>query len=452
MYRKERKLPTLIALFLLCLGFGGIIYLDKQIPQTITSAKSAILPQEIHFTNISDSSLTVSWVTEKAEKGSAQIKVGEKTFTYFDVSDVDNISRARTTHYITFKSLNESTPYTVKIISGDPRCDPKEVCPSFEKSTAKKITPSTNLSPVRGTIVTPDNQPVDGSIVYLVIGQSLPLSGRTDTSGLWVISLQNLLMTNTETRLEPKDTDPVEITAILTPEKKTTLTTTFKAIRENGIIPVMMIGRSYNFPNSLGLEEGNSSTNTTLGASDEKLPQPSGNGNIQLYFPVKESETTTDTNPRFRGTGLKGTQLLITVNSTPQTAKITVGNDGTWSWRPPKSLPPGEHYISVEGYDERGKLISVKRKFIVLKSGESVLGEATSSATLTPSPIPTDSPTPTPTIFTTPSPSLSLTPTQTLTPTALPKVEPPPTGSWQYLGILLVLGTTLTAFGVLLLL
>ena len=105
-------------------------------------------------------------------------------------------------------------------------------------------------------------------------------------------------------------------------------------------------------------------------------------------------------------------KLLIIVNSTPQSGKVTVGDDGTWSWRPPKVLEAGIHNLSIQGNDDNGNLITVTRKFIILKSGEAVLGESTPSASLTPSPIA--------------SPTLNLTPiiSQTVSPTTIPTSIP----------------------------
>lgn len=452
MYRRTRKIPTLAALFLLCIGFGALFYFDSRSPQTTISATSPSVPKNIHFTNITDSSFTVSWFTEKAELARLQISIDGKTFTYFDDLDSDTTSRPRMTHSITTKNLQEGKSYPFKIISGDSRCISKESCPSFEKSTSKKF-PSSQLTPVRGTVTTAINKPAEDAIIYLIIGKSAPLSGRADSAGLWVIPLQNLLTAEALIPYTPQDSDPVEITAMLSPELKTTYTTTFQSLRENSIIPLMQFGNPQNPTIPRPKQAVSTPTGNTLGIGDKRNIQLETN-TVQLYFPIKDGETTTDPNPRFRGIAIPGKQLLITVNSTPQTAKITVGNDGIWTWRPARALPPGEHYISVEGYDENGKVVSSKRKFIVLKSGESVLGDATSSATLTPSPtLPEEAltltplPSSTPTLF--PSPTSEL-PSQTPVPTTI-SAPPPKTGNWQYLGLFGSLGVGFLVAGFLLL-
>lgn len=453
MYRKEKKIPTLVALFLLCIGFGAVFYFDRQTPETATSATSPPVAQNIHFTNITDSSFTVSWFTEKSEQARLQVTADGKNFIYYDDLDSDTTSRPRMTHSVTVKNLQEGRPYPVKIISGDPRCILKQSCPSFEKSTSMKF-PASQFTPVRGTVTNTMNNPAEGAIIYLVIGKSAPLSGRADSAGLWVIPLQNLLTAETLIPFTPQDDDPVEITAMLSPELKTTFTTTFQSLRENSIIPPLYIGKSSNLTISPTQESVMTPKGNTLGIGEKRNIQLE-KGTIQLYFPTLEGETTTDPNPRFRGIAIPGKQLLITVNSAPQTAKITVGKEGIWTWRPAKPLPPGEHFISVEGYDENGKLISIKRKFIVLKSGERVLGDATSSATLTPSPtvpaeVPTLTPLPSSTPAFTPAPSITEPPSQTPNPTT-PPVSPPKTGNWQYLGIFGSLGIGFLVAGLLLL-
>jgi len=143
----------------------------------------------------------------------------------------------------------------------------------------------------------------------------------------------------------------------------------------------------------------------------------------------------------------------VTVNSQPQIDRITVNDDGIWTWRPPKPLPPGTHQISIQGYDEQGNLVTVTRKFIVLKSGERVLGEATASATMTPTVKPSPSTTPLPTSIQNPtlapnSPTPQTSPTFIPSPTSIPATATPPrSGNITNSLILLGGGVSLIFFG-----
>ena len=430
MYRKEARIPTILGLFLLFAALSGIVYLDRTSHIFTSSAKETSKPYDVHFTNITDNSLSVSWFTSIPSSGLAVISYDSHELTFLDDLDSDNIQRPRYTHYVTIKDLKENTSYSIRIAGSDPRCKNNDLCPTFTQKTAPKIAPIYTLPPARGSIVTNDNKPAEGAIVYLVLGQNLPLSGRVDSAGLWVIPLTNLRSQDFLTRIEPKDNDTVQITAKLTNDLTTTAITDVKSIRQNLTIPPMKIGNSYNFTNleskkdliaKLNSEQNILGTSTTT-QNQSPTPTPAKNkqNQIDILFPGADGETTTDNQPRIRGIGLPKKTLSVTVESTPQKGTITVEADGTWSWRPQKPLPAGTHYVTIQGYDANGKLITIKKKFTVLKSGESVLGEATASATLTPTANPT--PTLTPTTLT-PSPLL---PTATLVPSPT-SIPPSPT-------------------------
>lgn len=461
MYRKEKRIPTIIAILILCLCVVGVtVFIDKSKQSNITSAKEVPIPSDIHFSNISDNSFNVSWLTSSSSFGSAVVINNSQKMTYIDDLDNDNIPRPRTNHYITVKNLVENTIYTVIISTGSQSCNNIKICPTFTQKTGNKLPRVNVLPPIHGSLVTVANQPVNSAIIYLSVGKSALLSGRTDSAGLWVIPLNNLRTSDLLGRIEISDNDIVQITAKIDPDQLSTGIIDMKSVRNNITIPPLVIGNSFNFinlmsKNSLITDSGNQKI---LGTQTDNANKPNNiskvNLNYDINFPLYDDDTTTDSQPRFRGIGIKNTPILITVNSSPQTARIVVSNDGNWTWRPPVFLAPGNHTISIQAYDEKGGLITVTRKFIVLKSGERVLGEATNSATLTPSaPSPTRIPTPT-TVFSSPtlipSPSTILSPTQTPTPTNIiltPAKRPPATGNMQTTlalmgggGVLILLG------------
>ncbi len=422
MYRRQIKIPTLLGMFILFSVLGGIVYFDRSLHTYTSKAKMTSKIEDIHFTNITDNSFTVSWFTDTPTPGIITVSDGSHTQTLLDDLDSDNIQRPRQTHYITVKNLKENTSYTVKIINKDR--------PTFTQKTASKLASVYSLPPARGTLFSANGKPAEGAIVYLVVGQNLPLSGRVDSAGLWVIPLSNLRSQNFQTRVEPKDEDIVQITAKLTNDLIATAITDVKSIRQNFTIPPMVIGNSYNFTNLQSKKDLIAKLNEQriLGTQTQmqnQIPTPTSSVNnrkiqqIDLLFPLNDGDTTVDPQPRIRGVGIPKKVISITINSPTQSAQVTVNSDGTWFFRPSKPLAPGSHTVTIKGYDASGKLVTITRKFTVLKSGESVLGEATAAASLTPSPSPID--TPTPTITTTPT--LEPTITSIITPSPLPTVS-----------------------------
>lgn len=465
MHQKEKRIPTIFALLIIFIGIGFTVFLDRLEQSNITSAKAYSVAEDIRFSNISDSAFNISWFTSSPSIGTVEILNDKGKMTYIDDLDNDNIPRPRTNHYITVKNLAENTVYTVKILPPSGRCDKNEkICPVLTQKTGNKLPNFSSLSPVRGSLISASNQGVSGAIVYITVSKSALLSSRTDSSGLWVIPLTNLRSLDLLSRIDISDNDIVQITAIIESGQMSTAVVDIRSVRGGMAIPPLQIGNNHNFINLLtqtGLtaDSGNQKILGTQIDNANKIKDISKtNLKYDIQFPLYDNDTTTDNQPRFRGTGIKNAPILITINSTPITGRIVVESDGTWSFRPPVSLPPGNHTVSIQAYDEKGGLITIIRKFIVLKSGERVLGEATNSATLTPYvPSPTNIPAPSITISPTlnPYPSVTSTPVQTIIPTNIfpsPTLRPPATGSTETTLALIAGGGILMLAGIFLLL
>lgn len=422
MYRKEKRVPTLIALGFLFLGIGGAVYLDKTLHIFTSSAKEDTAIQEVRFANITDNSFTVSWLTSSPATGTIKVSNGPVSITYIDDLDSDNVPRPRFTHFVTVKNLKESTTYTVKIYGNDLRCRNNLSCPSFAQKTGPKLAKVTSISPAHGNIISEAKKEAVGTLVYLTVGKSALLASRSDSSGLWAIPLTNLRSENLSERPEISDNDIVQITVFASPSQTATAVIDIRSIRQNLSVPTIQIGNNYNFISTSFKKDLAQSQNLQVLGSQTQVINTS-NKTYDVLFPFQDGDYTPDPQPEIRGVGVAGSKILITVNSTPQTGSVTVDQNGTWRWRPPLPLEPGTHNLSIQAYDQSGNLITVTRQFIVLKSGEQVLGEATASATLTPTMQPTFTPAPTRTS----SPTLTNIP-PTSTP---PLATPPPSGSVQ---------------------
>lgn len=461
MYRKVRRIPTLLGLLIISIGIVVGITLTRTSQEFTSQANVPATAEDVHFTNITDNAFTVSWLTGLGTTGEVTVSDDKATLTYLDDLDNDNIPRPRLTHLITVKNLKESTSYTVKIISGNESCTDSSKCPVYTQSTGVKLANTTSLPPIRGSMVLKDGKPAEGSIVYVTVGKSVPLASRVDAGGLWVIPLNNLRSQDFLSRPEIADTDSVQIIGKFSPAISTTGVTDMKSIRENLTIPKMQMGNSYNFIDLQSKKDYfqamDNNSQVVLGASNTNpspaISQPPAvQFPITILFPSNQSHTTTDRQPKIRGTAKSKSTLLITVNSVAQVGKVIVGSDGTWTYRPPKELSPGIHHVTVQGFDQNGKAVTVAQEFIVFKSGEQVLGDATPSASLTPTktPTPTGVRLPTPTILTasvtpiptsplpttpqplptTPQPSVTTKPSPTINyPTATISVKPPRSGS-----------------------
>ena len=111
---------------------AGIVFLTFAIPLTIlafriavdirTSAKPTEEPQQVFFTNLTDSSATISWITPGAEtEGFVEYGTSADSLTASAFDERDTVSQAGSykTHSILIRNLNPETDYFYQIVVGD---------------------------------------------------------------------------------------------------------------------------------------------------------------------------------------------------------------------------------------------------------------------------------------------------------------------------------------------
>ena len=181
MYRKEKRIPTIIALLLIFFGIGSALYLDGTI-QTLTTKASLIpAPSDVHFTNISDNSITVSYLTNEKTIGAVKVNGPNKKLTLIDDQDIPAGVNPRYTHVFTIRDLNPESIYSITIESGN-ICQTKK-CPEFIQRTGVKLTSVLDLPPVSGQVIDSENTPVEGALIYLIAGRAAPISAKRLPSG-----------------------------------------------------------------------------------------------------------------------------------------------------------------------------------------------------------------------------------------------------------------------------
>lgn len=431
MYRKIRKIPTLLALTVLSLGIGLTVYFDSMVTGTTLRAKSLLNPADVHFTNISDNAMTVSFLTAEEASFVLEVTDNNKKMLVPDDLDTGGETKARLSHQFSLKNLTPSNEYKIKI----------NKAVTLTQKTAPILKETADYPPVKGRLLDIEGKAKKDALVYLLIGQAAPLSGRTDQLGMFVIPLTNARTQDFLKRPVITAETLVQITAKAKSNEFTSATLNFKYSQTQKLI--LQLGKVYNFlAPQISIEP--STVNNILGSKVKKqnsLPLKA----VDLTFPDKEAATTIDSRPDLSGVGIPGSKIKISVQSELETAVITVKKDGSWSFRPEKELKPGTHTVTIEGFDQNGNLITTSRTFVVLKSGEAVLGDATPSATIE---------VPTPTVSISVTPESTLTPTLTPSPSPIPTdtpqptTEPPRSGTGMLTATLVTLGISFVVIGI----
>lgn len=425
---KEKKIPTLIAIIFLLVSMTAGVFLIRNSSILFSRASAENSPKLLKQTNVSNSGAVISWLTDKDLGGF--IKIGENpeqlTLTFKDDRDTREQTNAYKIHYVTLTNLKASTKYYFKISSGNQLFDDQGK--PFEITTASAPSGSLPSSDVaNGVVVTQNNTPAQGMIVYFSLANMTPQSALTGSAGNWLIPLNTAFSTNLNTYATyDKEAQVAEIFV----QGGTAGTATASVTTKNdNPVPNITLGKTHDFRQGGSAQEiggpealnqaGTSSPTPTISTSSglsriTPTTTVAPSSNITIVSPGNEEDIATQ-KPNIFGTGPANKTLQIKVESpTPYTASIKTDASGNWTYTPPANLAPGEHTVTLT-YGGN----TITRKFTVLAAEDSSLPAftATPSASLTPTKIPTA----TPTTRTTPTPTTRAgTPTPTLRVTATP--------------------------------
>ena len=422
-------MPTILALLLL---FGSI-WVTSYLIQTraifVGRAAPDKTPQNIKVGNISDTSFTVAFTTNAPASSALSVEeIGKNPFLVLD--DRDKKTGLQTeyySHYLTVIDLSPQTNYKFTIIvDGESYQDSNQ----YSVRTGVSINESrSNLDPIAGQGLMPDGQPAADTVVELQIPGSQTILALTSDNGKFNIPINSIRTADLGSFL--KLTPDTLMTLTLRRQDFSSIIQTIFDNRKS--LAILTLAQNYDFTNVE--EEETASKASELKASTPKITA----GTIRILTPVKD-QSFVDSKPQFRGTALPNQKVKIKIESEVIIDEVTAGPTGLWTYRPPTSIPPGQHKITIETIDAFGVSKILTQTFTVFASGSQVAESATPSATptRTPTPTPTAKITVTPTSTPIPLPTAipSLTPTPTLTvptiiisPTQAPIITPAPPGN-----------------------
>lgn len=399
---KEKKIPTIIGLFLLLISLTIGVFLVRQGQVFFLRAAPEIIPSQVKITNIADSSFSISWITVKETSGF--IRFGETpSSTLTATDDRDQISGETgsfQSHYVTLRNLKPKTRYFFKLGSGGKLFDNSGK--PYEITTAPTITGEAPPSDIAsGKIIKADSSPAGEAIVYLSLANVTPQSALVRSSGNWLIPLNTARSTDL-TSFASYDKE-AQVEEIFVQGGSFGTSTAIVTTKNDNPVPDIVLGKTYDFrqmvppeisvsPTPIPTGEEARITPPTSKFSFEEIAPPTEateTAELTITNPTKEGEQINTQKPEFAGTGPTGKTIQILVESPANSGAVIVESDGTWNWTPPTDLSPGEHKITITYLDQ-----TISRTFTVLAAGteEFPAFTATPSATITPTPTPTATP------------------------------------------------------------
>jgi hypothetical protein len=444
------KIPTILGLILLICVVGGMAFFVERIFRTETKASGSREPKQIKVTNISDTTFTVSWLTEITTTGTLLVSAKNKSNKiYFDERDHSGKLGEFNTHSVTVRDVIPDSDYSVTpLVNGKPHILADK--PILIRTPSSLPLNTGGLEPAYGVIQNEDGTPSNDALLYLTIEGGQELSTISKSSGSWIIPL-NQTRTADLTSFLPVIERMNENIQIFTGKSQSNVST--DSLNDSPV-PEVQIGKDFDFKRLQAKKTTNSviALRPITPAAETKQEQatfPSKTAvlgdtiqkkhSVTLLNP-KDKSSLSSTVPLIQGTGVPGKFIGISVGlMNPQHGSIQVAADGTWNYTPKIILSPGKQSVTITGIDSNGKTVAITHMFNIFKSGTQVLGDATPSATLAPSE--TLAPTP-----------ISTIDTQVVTETISPEnpvegTPPPVSGNELPTLILLLVGFGLLAGG-----
>jgi hypothetical protein len=425
----NKKIPTLLGLFLIVIGIGITSYFVQQGIFFITKAGPTDNPQEVRITNLSDSSATISFTTNGEAIGS--INIGETKDALKKVlDDKDQASGKvdpRKIHNFTARNLKASTRYYFSITSGEDTYLNNDAYYELKTGTEINNDPSSQ-EPITGKILTSEGKAPSEAIIYATINNAQLISTVVKNDGTYILPLNSLRTSDLSSYFVFNENQRIKMT--ITGNGSTS--NILLSIKQINPVPLITLSKNYDF--TVGLEPEASAS-----ASLEKLPSfpatqvSESKANSPSIVTPKKDQGFQDQQPEFKGKALPNETVSIVIHSAENIkTEVIADKYGNWSYRPEQELSPGEHTISITTRDIQGILRTITQSFTVYASGSMFVNPAsptpTGIITSTPTIIPsstTSTTKGTTTTTTVPSTTITIAPASTTTTTLITETPTP---------------------------
>jgi hypothetical protein len=409
LYFQSKKRTSVVLVVCAILSIAGFAFLMLRSNSTVPSRASNRSLKVNYVANLGGHEASIYWQSDKAEVGWIAYGTTPDTVNtiVLDDRDVETQKNPNHLHFVSIKGLKENTQYYYKIISGNDLIAAPDGGP-FGFRTTSSFAGNSSLKPAYGKIITPNGEAVQNAIVIVQIPQAFPLITLTKLTGEWLIPLQYAVNQQTNKFVNLSEKDVVKVTFMN--DEKLTSVVDAKLLNTNPMPQTLVLGKNYTF-----LQDNN-----VLPASTQLT---NAVHTIDIIYP-REGSIIPGNNPLIKGVGIPGNKVKISINATPTYIfETTVGTDGSWRAGATGPIAPGYYTMIVKTTDKKGALIQVSRRFTIGKSGEQVLGDATPSASLTPTNTPTTAPITSVTVSVSPTDTATPTPT-TILATSAPTASP----------------------------
>src|SRR3989344_3039265 len=176
----QRRIPTLLALFILLAGLALSSFMVQQKIFYIGRAGPNEEPQNIQITNITQDSFTVAFTTIDKTIAGVSIINTDLPEVFFDSRNPEE-NKPYFTHLITVKNLKPDTQYEFNILSNGTVY--LNNGGNFTAKTAGGKVITSNLFIISGKVLLPDGTQASDVLVNAIIPNAAPITAVTDEKG-----------------------------------------------------------------------------------------------------------------------------------------------------------------------------------------------------------------------------------------------------------------------------
>ena len=239
---KSRIIVTLLGVAFLTVAVGVTSYLTQSRQSLRSLAGGAEVPKEVKITNLTENSVSVSWITDVDVIGSVNYGID----TTLGVTALeDRIGAAKTSvHHVTLKPLQPATTYYFKISSGKGQYG--QGANAYVVKTPSLIGTPPPPQTVYGTLINPDSSVFGGrGVVYVdTLGGGTASTVINPANGNWSVSISTIRTKDLNSYVSLGNN--TSLTLFVQAGEAGTSRATVKLVQTQPV-PTMTLGETYNF-------------------------------------------------------------------------------------------------------------------------------------------------------------------------------------------------------------
>lgn len=388
---QSRHIPTIVGILILVGGLvGGIFLANSATTGFLPRASPETTPKNIKVTNVTDTSFTVSWITDSKTTGYIKYGTVANTLSLTATDDRDQVSGTTgtyRTHHVTIRGLKASTAYYYKLGTTSTLLYDNNGQP-YQTSTTTAV--SSNARTIYGQVLLSTQTGVGGALVYISSPDMAPLSVITQSTGSFVLSLSQARTKSLTSAATLSDSMPLDV-FIQGDDATSVITATLDLAQP---LPDVTLGKNQDLtqaaPTSAAVTPTPNLTMTEIQSkfSAQLLAPPTESSSsaqtLKISAPA-EGSVQTIRKPKILGEAPKSTRIALQFMG-PTNLKTTIlsTSAGVWSYTPTSLLPNGDYTLTATATSS-GKTESSQIHFsvaVATPTPRPVVESASTSATL----------------------------------------------------------------------